>query len=123
MSTVTEAQIISSGAICSLCSQAFSNANRPIVSDVPNKTYRNKPVQQGLCRIPPYVTKHTNMPKDTTIKTVYQVADNKAGFITIMSKDLDKPEPKRCPTCNSPITEDQKLAQKAVTIKKGKVNK
>lgn len=76
------------GATCSLCEQAFNSQNPPVVTEVPDKTFHNKPVQKALCRNPPYVQKHANSPKDTTLKIVYQATAR--GFIAILAKDLDK---------------------------------
>lgn len=119
-SQVTEEQLEQSGANCSICGNAFSAANPATIAKLKNETFHNKEVYAAVCSRVPYVNKHSK--KDTTLKTLYQSADNRAGFITLMYTDIDKPEPKRCPTCNSEIKEDKKLvnlpAQKAIPIKK-----
>lgn len=85
---ITEDLLMSRGSPCSKCGQALSSQNPPLVQELPNLTFKGKPVSQAICRNPPYVHKHTEMIKDTTLKVVYQGTTR--GYIEIMAKDLDK---------------------------------
>jgi len=99
--TTLEAQLEKAGATCSICGNAFSsNANPATVFKLKKETYKGAPVFGATCSIPPYATKHKDLPKDTTLKVVYQSVDNK---LVIMYKSLDKEPVPKCSKCGQPI--------------------
>lgn len=84
---ITEDLLMVRGSPCSKCGQALSSQNPPLIEELPNLTFKGKPVSQAICRNPPYVQVHTQMVKDITLKIVYQ--STPTGYIEIMAKDLD----------------------------------
>lgn len=83
---ITEELLISRGSTCSKCGQAFSTQNPPLIAELSSSFHGNK-VSSAICKNPPYVHKHTEMVKDTSLKIVYQSTPR--GYIEIMAKDLD----------------------------------
>ena len=111
MSKITEAQLEKAQVSCSICGNGFSAANPATIIKVKNETFKGEPVYAGVCSKVPYVQKHSK--KDTSYKVLYASADNKAGFVTLMSKSLDK-DVHICPYCKQEIKEVKKIS-----IKKG----
>jgi len=85
---ITEDLLMARGSTCSRCGQALSSQNPPLIEELPNRTFKGKPVSSAVCRNAPYVEVHRMMIKDTTLKIAYQATSR--GYIEIMAKDLDK---------------------------------
>ena len=84
---ITEKLLQRNGAPCSKCGQAFSPQNQPLITILPNKTYRGKEVSSAICNSPPFFHKHKQMEEDTALTTVFISTTN--GYREIMAKDLD----------------------------------
>lgn len=98
MTAVTAAHLISQGSCCSLCGQAFSDANPPTVSTLSTERFGAATLEKAICTNPPYVDKHSNGDTaadnpDTSLKVLYQYeaasAGNPFAVLEILVKDLD----------------------------------
>ena len=98
MTAVTAAHLISQGSTCSICGQAFSNANPPTVTTLTTERFGAATLEKAICTVPPYVDKHdlsntATDDADTTFKVLYQhqaaSAGNPYSVLEIMVKDLD----------------------------------
>ena len=96
MTAVTAAHLISQGSGCSLCGNAFSNANPPTVSTLSVERFGAATLEAAICTNPPYVDRHSDNAvdaSDTTYKVLYQhqaaSAGNPFSIVEIMVKDLD----------------------------------
>ena len=75
MTAVTAAHLISQGSTCSLCGNAFSNANPPTVSTLSVERFGGNTLEKAICTNPPYVDRHSDNAvdaSDTTLKVLYQ---------------------------------------------------
>ncbi len=83
MTSVLAADLIRQGSTCSLCGNAFSNANPPTVSEVNEVLYGGVAVDKAICTLSPYIERHNNQ---SVIGLYYQSASNPRGFIVVIAK-------------------------------------